>query len=124
MTFFVAGVIDENQERELETMLETHRRLYNICLDYRKLAYEIYKATISYADCSRWFKHERGVNPFFARLNFSSAQATMRRLDKAYVAFFRRVKAGEKPGFSRFKGRDRFNSIEFPAYGDKVKPGE
>ena len=55
---------DENQERELEAMLETHRRLYNICLDYRKLAYEIYKATISYADCSRWFKHERGVNPF------------------------------------------------------------
>ena len=112
---------DENQERELETMLETHRRLYNICLDYRKLAYEIYKATISYADCSRWFKHERGVNPFFARLNFSSAQATMRRLDKAYVAFFRRVKAGEKPGFPRFKGRDRFNSIEFPAYGDGIK---
>jgi putative transposase len=112
---------DENQERELEIMLETHRRLYNICLDYRKLAYEIHKATISYSDCSRWFKHERGVNPYFARLNFSSAQATMRRLDKAYIAFFRQVKAGEKPGFPRFKGRDRFNSIEFPAYGDGIR---
>jgi len=102
-------------------MLETHRRLYNICLDYRKLAYEIYRATITYSDCSRWFKHEREFNPYFARLNFSSAQATMRRLDKTYVAFFRRAKAGKKPGFPRFKGRDRFNSIEFPAYGDGIK---
>jgi putative transposase len=112
---------NENEERELETMLETHRRLYNICLDYRKLAYEIYAATINYDDCSRWFKHQRTINPFFARLNFSSAQATMRRLDKAYVAFLRRVKAGKKPGFPRFKGPDHFTSVEFPKYGDGVR---
>jgi putative transposase len=45
----------------------------------------------------------------------------MRRLDKAFAAFFRRVKAGEDPGYPRFKGRDRFDSIEFPAYGDGIK---
>ena len=45
----------------------------------------------------------------------------MRRLDKAFAAFFRRVKAGEKPGYPRFKGRDRFDSIEFPAYGDGIR---
>jgi putative transposase len=45
----------------------------------------------------------------------------MRRLDKAFAAFFRRVKAGEQPGYPRFKGRDRFDSIEFPAYGDGIK---
>jgi putative transposase len=45
----------------------------------------------------------------------------MRRLDRAFAAFFRRVKAGERPGFPRFKSRDRFNSIEFPAYGDGMK---
>jgi len=77
--------------------------------------------TLSYVDCSRWFKHRRKTNPYFARINFSSAQATMRRLDKAFAAFFRRVKAGEQPGFPRFKGRDRFDSIEFPAYGDGIR---
>ena len=110
-----------NQERELDIALETHRRLYNTYLDYRELAYSQYGVTLSYVDCSRWFKHQRGHNPYFARINFSSAQATMRRLDKSFANFFRRVKAGEKPGYPRFKGRDYFDSIEFPAYGDGIK---
>jgi putative transposase len=109
------------QERELDSDLETHRRLYNTCLDYRQLGYEMCEATITYADCSRWFKHQRTTNPYFARLNFSSAQATLRRLDKAFTAFCRRVKAGAKPGYPRFKGRDHFDSMEYPAYGDGIK---
>jgi putative transposase len=112
---------DDHAERELEIMLETHRRLYNTCLDYRQLAYSQYGASISYADCSRWFKHQRDTDPYFARLNFSSAQATMRRLDRAFAAFFRRVEAGQEPGYPRFKGRDRFDSIEFPANRDGIR---
>jgi putative transposase len=110
-----------NQERELDIALETHRRLYNICLDYRQLAYDTFGASVSYEDCSRWFTHQRQTNPYFARINFSSAQATMRRLDKAFQGFFRRVEAGEQPGYPRFKGHDQFDSIEFPAYGDGIK---
>jgi putative transposase len=102
-------------------MRETHRRLYNACLDYRRLAYEMYSASVTYVDCSRWFRAQRATNPYYARLNFSSAQATMRRLDKAFQAFFRRVKAKENPGYPRFKGRDRFDSIEFPSYGDGIR---
>jgi putative transposase len=110
-----------NQERELGIMLETHRRLYNACLDQRKTVYETEKKSVKYTEQSAWFKAERTTNPYFARLNFSSAQATMRRLDKAYQNFFRRVKAGEKPGYPRFKARGRFESIEFPAYGDGIR---
>lgn len=110
-----------DQARELDIALETHRRLYNAYLDYRQLAYSQHGVTLSYVDGSRWFKGQRPGNPYFARINFSSAQATMRRLDRAFVAFFRRVKAGEEPGYPRFKGRDRFDSIEFPAYGDGIK---
>jgi putative transposase len=110
-----------NQKRELEAMLETHRRLYNACLDERKSRYEADKMTVKYAEQSSRFKTERATNPYYARLNFSSAQATMRRLDKAFVAFFRRVKSGEKPGYPRFRGCDRYDSIEFPAYGDGIR---
>ncbi len=78
-------------------------------------------SALFYGDQSAWFKTERATNPYFARLNFSSAQATMRRLDKAFRAFFRRVKAGEKPGYPRFKARERFNSIEFPSSGDGIR---
>jgi len=113
---------DANQERELGIMLETHRRLYNYCLKMRIASWECEHVSISYKFQSWCFKGMRIGNPFMARLNFSSAQATMRRLDKAYQAFFRRVKAGEeKPGFPRFKGKGRFNSIEFPAYGSGIR---
>jgi putative transposase len=41
--------------------------------------------------------------------------------DKAYQAFFRRVKAGETPGYPRFKGRDRFSSFGLKEYGNGWK---
>ena len=53
--------------------------------------------------------------------NFSACQDVLRRLDKAFKAFFRRIKCGDKPGFPRFKSRDRFDSYTFPAYGDGCK---
>ncbi len=111
-----------DQERELATMLETHRRLYNACLEERKSRYEAEKVAVRYAEQSARFKVARGTNPFYARLNFSSAQATMRRLEKSFANFFRRVKAKDaKAGYPRFKGRDFFNSIEFPSHGDGIR---
>jgi putative transposase len=110
-----------NQDRELAIMLESHRRLYNACLDQRITTYQATQVGVRYSDQSAWFKDQRAVNPYFARLNFSSAQATMRRLDKSYTAFFRRCKIGKTPGFPRFKARDRFDSIDFPSYGDGIR---
>ncbi|MBI3616598.1 MAG: transposase [Candidatus Omnitrophica bacterium] len=110
-----------NQTRELGIMLETHRRLYNACLEQRKTACELQQHRVTYSQQSAWFKAQRNINPYFAHLNFSSAQATMRRLDKTFKTFFRRAKAKEKPGYPRFKSRGQFNSIEFPAYGDGIR---
>ena len=112
---------NRDQARELGLMLETHRRLYNACLEQRKSAYEQDKISLGYCDQSSWFKNQRLVNEWFAKLNFSSAQGTMRRLDKSFQSFFRRVKSGGKPGFPRFKAQDRFGSVEFPAYGDGIR---
>jgi putative transposase len=102
-------------------MLETHRRLYNLALAQRQWFYDEWKISRSYADQSGWFKDEREDNRWFAAINFSSAQATLQRLDKAFANFFRRVKAGEAPGYPRFKGRDRFNSILYPSHGDGIR---
>jgi len=110
-----------NQTRELEIALETHRRLYNDCLAQRKESYEITKRRVKYIEQSARFTLDRKVNTYYARLNFSSAQATMRNLDKAFKAFFRRCKAGEEPGYPRFKARDRFDSITFPSVGDGAR---
>jgi len=109
------------QEQAMVAMLETHRRLYNAALAERKDAYEQEQRSVSYGQQSGHLKGERITNPYLAKTNFSSCQATLRRLDKAFQAFFRRVKAGDKPGYPRFKGRNRFDTVEFPAYGDGCK---
>ncbi len=112
---------NRDQERELGVMIETHRRLYNAALEQRKSAYEDDKISVNYNYQSAWFKNMRLANPWYANTNFSSSQATLRRLDKAYRAFFRRAKEGGKPGYPRFKANGRFDSVEFPAYGDGIR---
>jgi putative transposase len=61
---------------------------------------------------------DRATHASLASANFSSCQATLRRLDRAFAAFFHRVKAGETPGYPRFKGQNRFDTVEFPAQGE------
>lgn len=106
------------QDAAMSAMRETHRRLYNDALDERKQAWEHVQRSVSYGEQSGQLKAARKTNPFLAATNFSSCQATLRRLDKAFQAFFRRVKTGETPGYPRFKGRNRFNTVAFPSYGD------
>lgn len=43
------------------------------------------------------------------------------RLELAFQAFFRRVTAGEHPGYPRFRGPGRYNSLTYPQYGNGAK---
>jgi putative transposase len=66
----------------------------------------------------------RAVRPDQAVWSFSSQQATLRRLNRAFAGFFRRVKIakpGVKPGYPRFKGAGRFDSVEWPKDGDGAR---
>ncbi|MFI7609918.1 RNA-guided endonuclease InsQ/TnpB family protein [Nonomuraea terrae] len=103
----------------LTQCLEDHRQLYNAALEHRRTAYAKAGVTIRYGDQSGELKHIRADGPEGqARWSFSSQQATLRRLDKAFAAFFARVEAGRTPGFPRFKGRGWFDAVEWPRDGD------
>ena len=110
----------KNQRTTIDGIINRHRWLYNKALEQRKTAYEERQESVSYFQQSRWLTQNRKEQDTFSNLNFSSSQRTLRRLDKAFQAFFRRIKAGEKPGYPRFKGYDRFDSIEF-TYNDGSK---
>ena len=43
------------------------------------------------------------------------------RVDLAFKAFFRRLKAGEKPGYPRFRGVGRYDSFTYPQSGFRVE---
>ena len=106
------------------SLLDTHRHLYNEALSQRKHFYESEKRTITYKEQSAQLTQDRKANPYLAGANFSSCQRTLKRLDRAMQAFFRRVKAGENaqraPGYPRFRGYGRFDSVEF-TIGDGAK---
>ncbi|MER7367546.1 hypothetical protein [Nonomuraea wenchangensis] len=89
------------------------------CGDLSGSPIRVLRSTIRYGNQSGELKHIRADDPDGqARWSFSSQQATLRRLDRAFRAFFDRVKAGRTPGFPRFKGRGRFNAVEWPKDGD------
>lgn len=109
------------QAQAFEQMLETHRRLYNNALAERRDAWQSEQRSLTYGQQSAQLKERRKIDPYLAATNFSSCQTTLRRLDKSFQAFFRRVKAGQKPGYPRFKARDRFDSVTYGSHGDGCK---
>jgi putative transposase len=63
----------------------------------------------------------RAAFPEYAAVHSHILQDVLARLDKTYQAFFRRVTAGEKAGFPRFKGRNRWHSFTFKEYGNGAR---
>ncbi len=107
------------QAAALAACLEDHRTLYNAALEHRRTAYHKAGVTVRYGDQSAELKHIRADDPDGqGRWSFSSQQATLRRLGKAFAAFFARVKAGRTPGLPRFKGRGWFDTVTWPKDGD------
>jgi putative transposase len=107
------------QADSLTFQLDGHRFLYNQALAERKEFYEREKKGISYSyQAVNLIPKLKKENNSMAICNYSSLQQTLRRLDKSFKAFFRRIKAGEKPGYPRFKSTDRFNTINYAKLGD------
>lgn len=108
------------QQAALGEMLRDHCSLYNGALQERRDAYRHgSKTSVKYGMQSAQLKEIRAFDPERqGRWSFSSQQATLRRLDKAMQAFFRRIKAGETPGYPRFRGVHWFDTVEFPKDGD------
>lgn len=109
-----------HRERDaLDTLLEQAREVYNAALAQCKAAYETTGKHQTALSQWPYFREWRNAYPDVI-LNASSLQHILRRVDKAYSAFFRRIKAGETPGYPRFKGAHRYDSLEY-TYGDGVK---
>jgi len=107
------------QEVQLELTLDTCRRLYNLALGDRKNAYELEGISRSYEDQAAMLVAEKKDGKFEGVFS-QVLQEVLRRLDKSFKAFFRRVKAGEKPGYPRFKGEGWYKSFTYPQVGFKL----
>ena len=110
----------KRQAEFLDSQLAEACRLYNAALQERRDAYRISGVSLNYYSQANQLKEIRAAGALDLA-NFSCCQDVLRRVDKTFQAFFRRVKNGQKPGFPRFRTGDRYDSITFPSYGDGIR---
>jgi len=108
------------QTAKLNKTLEGCRWLYNHFLEQRKTAWETEKKSVSRYDQVNSLPVLKKEQPFLQDVFSQCLQEIAVRLDLAFRAFFRRVKAGEKPGYPRFRGKFRYDSFTYPQSGFKL----
>lgn len=106
------------QAAALHAQVDEAARLYNAALQERRDAWRMHGISIHYLDQANQLKAIRAAGDCGVA-NFSVCQDVLRRLDRTFAAFFRRLKAGEKKvSYPRFKPRQRYTSLTWPSYGD------
>ena len=100
--------------------LEALRHAYNSLLNERKFLYETTGKGISQYAQEKYFADWRKQFPELAEVHSHLLQNAALRVNRAYAGFFRRVKAGDMPGFPRFKGIGQYDSLGFKEFGNGV----
>ncbi|MBI3961295.1 MAG: IS200/IS605 family element transposase accessory protein TnpB [Deinococcus sp.] len=111
----------KSQQRLLDQVLEECRWLYNETLALRKRAWEEQQATLRLYETQALLPGWKAARPTLKIVHSQVLQNVQVRVDLALQAFLRRVKAGEQPGYPRFKGRGRYDSLTYPQYGNGFK---
>lgn len=106
--------------QKAEKWLSLCRQLYNNCLNERIIAYKERKENTSQYVQMKNLPYLKKTFPEYKEIGSQTLQDVIQRLDKAYQAFFHRVKNKEKAGFPRFKGQNRYDSFTLKQTGWKV----
>ena len=100
------------QETTLISWLDSTRELYNAALQERRDAWDKQKKSITRFDQQAQISEIREICPEIDT-PVAALRGSLRRIDLAFSAFFKRCKTGEKAGYPRFKNKRRWDSIEF-----------
>jgi putative transposase len=103
------------QAAALDVQLREAARLYNAAIEERRGAWRIERKRISFYDQDRQLKDIRAAGDL-AIPSFGIARDVLRRVDRAFDGFFRRLKTGAKAGYPRFRSPARYDSLSV-AYG-------
>jgi putative transposase len=97
------------QKSNFENQFSMCRHLYNWSLKERMEIYEREKKSLSYYEQANLLPQLKKEKPWFKGVNAQALQDVLRRLDKAFKAFFRRIKEKEAPGFPKFKKKGQWS---------------
>ena len=107
----------KSQRTKLMQTLEICRSVYNETLATRKSTWEQEHKTLSLHDTNKLLPIWKQEHPDLKGVYSQVLQNVQERVDLAFKAFFRRVKAGEKPGYPRFRGVGWYDSFTFKQFG-------
>jgi putative transposase len=102
------------QEQAMETVVWRCRMLYNAALEERKTAWDRCHVSVNYYQQKAELPDLKADFPEYAQVHSQVLQDVLLRLERAFQAFFRRLKNGEEPGYPRFQGRNRYHSFTYP----------
>ncbi len=102
-----------HQRADLERLLLNQCELYNAALEERQGAWTWERRSVSYVDQTRTLTTVRGARPEVLDHGVTVCRGTLKRLDRAFAAFYRRCRAGQAPGYPRFKSSQRWDSVQW-----------
>ena len=104
-----------------EQTLNVCRELYNSALRERIDAYRITGKSVSYQEQQNQLPEIKLIREDIAAAHSQVVQDPLRRVSRAFDAFFQRCLQGEmKAGFPRFKSKHRYNSFTYPQSGFRL----
>ncbi len=101
------------QREALDALLRCQRELYNAALEERRGAWKWEHRSVTYTDQCRTLTSLREVRPEILAAGVTVCRGTLRRLDRAFAAFYRRCQAGQRPGYPRFRSQSRWDSLQW-----------
>jgi putative transposase len=110
------------QTQALNKQLNYQRELYNAALEERIGAWRWEKRSVTYFGQCKTLTGLVEVRPEVLSSGVTLCRGTLKRLDRAFAGFYRRVGTGESPGFPRFRSAPRWDSLQWEdKSGWKVK---
>jgi putative transposase len=114
----------KKQVGKLEWMLRRCKELYNAALQERRDGYQMCGVSVSYRMQADQLPAIKKLREEYRDIHSQVLQEVLKRLDKAFQAFFRRVMNGKKPGYPRYKSGDRYHSMTYPQGGFEILHGK
>ena len=111
----------KEEQENIHFVLQRCRLLYNRLLAERIAAYKQTGLSLTYYEQKATLPVRKQYIPELKNVHSQVLQNVVERLDKAYQAFFRRVKNGEKAGFPRFKPESQYSSFTYPQSGFSIE---
>ena len=109
-----------HQRTVLLKTLDACRWVYNETLAIRKNTWEQEKKTLSLYESNKLLTGWKVEKPELIEVHSQVLQNVQARVDLAFQAYFRRVKAGQTPGYPRFRGSGRYDSFTFKQSGFRI----